>query len=81
MGAVQLVRFQLNHFDPANAPMLVISIQNQLYGGIIMVNIDLWESAVMLRRLEEQGKVTEQEAKKILSRIAAETGADLIISL
>ena len=46
-----------------------------------MVNIDLWASAVMLRRLEEQGKVTEQEAKKILSRIAAETGADLIISL
>lgn len=46
-----------------------------------MVNIDLWGSAVMLHRLEEQGKVTEQEAKKILSRIAAETGADLIIYL
>lgn len=61
--------------------MLVISIQNQLYGGMDMVNIDLWGSAVMLRRLKEQGKVTEQEAKKILSRIAAETGADLIISL
>lgn len=45
-----------------------------------MVNIDLWGTAVMLRRLKEQGRLTDKEAKQILSRIAVETGADLIIS-
>ena len=61
--------------------MLVISIQNQIYGGMDMVNIDLWGIAVMLRQLRGQGKLTEKEANKIFSRIAMETGADLIISL
>lgn len=46
-----------------------------------MVNIDLWGIAVMLRQLKERGKLTEKEANKIFSRIAMETGADMIISL
>lgn len=61
--------------------MLAISIQNQLYGGMNMVNIDFWGIAVMLRQLRRQGKLTEKEANKIFNRIAMETGADLIISL
>lgn len=46
-----------------------------------MVNIDLWGITVLLRQLHEQDKLTDKEAKRILSRIAVETGADLIISL
>lgn len=46
-----------------------------------MANIDLWGSAIILRQLKNQGKITEREAKKILAKIAADTGADLIISL
>lgn len=46
-----------------------------------MVNIDLLGITVLLRGLCEQGKLTDKEAERILSRIAVETGADLIISL
>ena len=49
--------------------------------GYKMVNIDLLGITVLLRGLCEQGKLTDKEAKRILSRIAVETGADLIISL
>ena len=49
--------------------------------GYKMVNIDLLGITVLLRRLCERGKLTDKEAKRILSRIAVETGADLIISL
>ena len=67
--------------QPSGRPLcLRYQFKNCLYGGIAMVNIDLWGTAVMLRRLKEQGKLTDKEAKQILSRIAVETGADLIIS-
>lgn len=46
-----------------------------------MANIDLLGITVLLRRLCEQGKLTGKEAKRILTRIAVEIGADLIISL
>lgn len=46
-----------------------------------MANIDLLGITVLLRWLCKQGKLTDKEAKRILSRIAVETGADLIISL
>lgn len=46
-----------------------------------MANIDLLGIIVLLRWLCKQGKLTDKEAKRILSRIAVETGADLIISL
>ncbi len=46
-----------------------------------MANIDLCGIAQLLRALVEQKKTTEKEARRILSRIAVETGADIIISL
>lgn len=46
-----------------------------------MANIDLWGMAILLRQLKKQGKITAKEATKILARIAADIGADLIISL
>lgn len=46
-----------------------------------MANIDLLGITVLLRWLCEQGKLTDKEAKRILSRIAVQTGADLIVSL
>lgn len=46
-----------------------------------MANIDLLGIATLLRYLTDQRKITTKEAKQILSRIAVETGADLIISL
>ena len=49
--------------------------------GYKMANIDLLGITVLLRWLCKQGKLTDKEAKRILSRIAVETGADLIISL
>ena len=42
-----------------------------------MVNIDLCGIAQLLRTLIDQKKTTENEARKILSRIAAQTGADI----
>lgn len=45
-----------------------------------MVNIDLCGIAQLLRALIDQKKTTESEARKILSRIAAQTGANIIIS-
>mgnify|MGYP000694820308 CR=1 FL=1 len=41
-----------------------------------MTNIDLCGIAQLLRTLIEQKKTTEREARKILARIAAQTGAD-----
>lgn len=46
-----------------------------------MANVDLWGTVIMLRYLQQQGKITGKEANQILKRIACETGADLIISL
>lgn len=45
-----------------------------------MANIDLCGIVQLLRTLVAQGKSTEKEAKRILSRITAQTGADIIIS-
>ena len=45
-----------------------------------MTNIDLCGIAQLLRTLIEQKKTTEREARKILARIAAQNGADIIIS-
>ena len=45
-----------------------------------MTNIDLCGIAQLLRTLIEQKKTTEREARKILARIAAQTGADIILS-
>jgi len=45
-----------------------------------MVNIDLCGIAQLLRTLVDQKKTTEKEARKILSRIADQTGANIIIS-
>ena len=50
-------------------------------GGYYMANVDLWGTVIMLRYLQQQGKITGKEANQILKRIACETGADLIISL
>jgi hypothetical protein len=48
--------------------------------GIIMENIDLCGVIQLLRSLVAQKKTTEKEARKILSRIAAQTGASIVIS-
>ena len=45
-----------------------------------MTNIDLCGIAQLLRTLIEQKKTTEREARRILARIAAQTGAALILS-
>lgn len=45
-----------------------------------MVNIDLCGIAQLLRTLIDQKKTTENEARKILSRITVQTGANIIIS-
>ena len=45
-----------------------------------MANVDLCGIAQLLRALTEQGKMTEKEARKILSRVAAQIGADIVIS-
>ena len=83
MGAVQSERFWLNHFEPGNGPY-ACNIKSHIYFRMEedkMVNIDLLGITVLLRRLCEQGKLTDKEAKRILSRIAVQTGADLIVSL
>ena len=48
--------------------------------GIMMENIDLCGVIQLLRSLVAQKKATEKEARKILSRIAAQTGASIVIS-
>lgn len=45
-----------------------------------MENIDLCGVIQLLRFLVEQKKTTEKEARKILSRITAQTGASIVIS-
>lgn len=45
-----------------------------------MANVDLWGTAILIRCLKQQGKITEKEAHKILARIAVQTGADIVIS-
>lgn len=44
-------------------------------------NIDLWVAATILRELCSAGLVTQHEAEKILSRVAKQLGATLIISV
>ena len=46
-----------------------------------MENVNLWGVAQLLHGLLKQGKITQREAQKILSRVASQTGADIIISL
>ena len=48
--------------------------------GDIMANVDLCGVAQLLRALLEEEKISEKEAQRILSRIADQTGADIIIS-
>ena len=45
------------------------------------VDIDLWVTATILRALRNNGLITQKEAEKILSRVAKQTGATLIISV
>ena len=45
-----------------------------------MANIDLCGVAQLLRILVEQRQTTEKEARKILDRIAIQTGANIVIS-
>lgn len=45
------------------------------------VDIDLWVTATILRELRNNGLITQKEAEKILSRVARQTGATLIISV
>ena len=45
------------------------------------VDIDLWVTATILRELRNSGLITQKEAEKILSRVAKQTGATLIISV
>ena len=44
-------------------------------------DIDLWVTATILRELRDNGLITQKEAEKILSRVAKQTGATLIISV
>lgn len=44
-------------------------------------DIDLWVIATILRELRNAGLVTQKEAEKILSRVAKQLGAALIISV
>ena len=77
---------------PLSSPML-LRLQDFLIGshisaikssigkrGIIMENIDLCGIIQLLRSLVAQKKATEKEARKILFRIAAQTGASIVIS-
>ena len=45
-----------------------------------MANIDLCGIAQLLRILVEQRQTTEKEDRKILDRIAVQTGASIVIS-
>ena len=45
------------------------------------VDINLWVTATILRELRNNGLITQKEAEKILSRVAKQTGATLIISV
>lgn len=45
-----------------------------------MANIDFCGVIVLLRQLVAQKKTTEAEARKIAARIAAQSGADIVIS-
>lgn len=45
------------------------------------VDIDLWVTATILRELRNRGLITQKEAEKILSHVAKQTGATLIISV
>lgn len=48
---------------------------------IMTEDIDLWVAATILRELRSAGLVTQKEAEKILSHIAKQLGATLIIAL
>lgn len=48
---------------------------------IMAADIDLWVAATILRELRRAGLVTQNEAEKILSRVAKQAGATLIISV
>ena len=45
-----------------------------------MANVDLCGVARLLRILVEQHQTTEEEARKILDRIAIQIGANIVIS-
>lgn len=44
-------------------------------------NINYYGAVILLRKLYESGILTEMEARKIAARIAADSGADIMISL
>ena len=44
-------------------------------------NIDFYGIILLLRKLRDNGLFTEKELRKVASRIAAENGVELIISL
>lgn len=44
-------------------------------------DIDLWVTATILRELRNNGLITQKEAEKILSCVAKQTCATLIISV
>ena len=44
-------------------------------------NISYYGIVILLRKLRECGSFTEKELKKIAARIAADSGADIMISL
>lgn len=48
---------------------------------IMTADIDLWVTATILRELHNTGLITQMEAEKILSHIAKQTGATLIIAV
>ena len=58
------------------------STRLESYGGFIMtVDIDVCVTATILRELRNNGLITQKEAEKILSHVAKQTGATLIISV
>ena len=44
-------------------------------------NINFYGIVILLRKLRECGSFTEKELRKIAARIAADSGADIMISL
>ena len=45
------------------------------------VNVDQWGIVQMLRQLVEKKIITAKEGKRIAERIAAESGASIILSI
>ena len=63
------------NLEPGSCPAQIIWRFN------MTVDIDLWVTATILRELRNNGLITQKEAEIILSRVAKQTGATLIISV